>query len=75
MTSRIEIENWALIYLEEDEDESFGFEATSSEELLQEGYQEDFDKLQQLLDGIEKTDNWTFSDNEVVDEVIVFKIF
>ena len=37
--------------------------------------QEDLEKLQQFLDSIEETDNWTFSDSEVVDEVIVFKIF
>jgi len=60
---------------EDDEEEIFSFEATSSEELLQEGYQEDFDKLQEFLDGIEESDNWTFSDSEIVDDVITFKIF
>jgi len=64
-----------LLYLDEDEEESFIFEATSSEELLQEAHQEDLEKVQQFLDGIEETDNWTFSDYEVVDDVIVFKIF
>lgn len=64
-----------LLYLDEDEEEFFSFEATSSEELLQEAYQEDFEKLQQFLDSIEETDNWTFSDQEIVDDVIVFKIF
>ena len=68
-------ESEEIIYLEEDEEESFGFEASSSEELLQEGYQEDYDKLQQFLDSVEETDNWSFSDSEVVDDVIVFKIF
>jgi len=63
-----------LLFLD-DEEEMFNFEAMSSEELLREAYQEDFDKLQQFLDGIEETDNWTFSDSEVVDDVIVFKIF
>lgn len=60
---------------EEDDDETFSFEATSSEELLQEAYQEDFDKLQEFLDSIEESDNWTFSDSEIVDDVIIFKIF
>jgi len=63
-----------LLFLDDDE-EMLSFEAMSSEELLQEAYQEDFDKLQQFFDGIEETDNWTFSDSEIVDEVIVFKIF
>lgn len=62
-------------YLDEDDEESFDFEAVSSEELLQEAYQDDFNKLQEFLDGIEETDKWTFSDDEVVDDVIVFKIF
>ena len=64
-----------LLYLDDEEEESFNFEATSSEELLQEAQQEDLEKVQQFLDGIEETDNWTFSDYEVVDDVIVFKIF
>jgi hypothetical protein len=58
-----------------EEEDSFSFEASSSEELLQEAYQEDFDKLQELLDNIEETDNWTISDNEIIDDVITFKIF
>ena len=64
-----------LLYLDEDEEELFNFETTSSEELLQEAYQEDLEKLQQFLDSIDETDNWSFSDGEVVDDVIVFKIF
>ena len=63
-----------LFYLDEDEDDGFSFEASSSEELLREAYQEDLEKSQQFLDGIEEMDNWTFSDSEVVDDVIVFRI-
>lgn len=62
-------------FLNDDDEESFSFEAASTEELLQEAYQEDFDKLQEFLDNIEEMDNWTFSDSEVVDDIIVFKIF
>lgn len=62
-------------YLDENDEESFNFEAVSSEELLQEVYQNDFNKLKEFLDDIEEIDNWTFSDDEVVDDVIVFKIF
>ena len=64
-----------LLYLDEDEEELFSFEATSSEELLQEACQEDLEKVQQFLDSIEEMDNWSFSDSEVLDDVIVFKIF
>ena len=64
-----------IVYLNGDDEESFSFEASSSEELLQEAYQDDFEKLQQFLDGTEEIDNWTFSDSEIVDDVIVFKIF
>ena len=64
-----------LLYLDEDEEELFSFEASSSEELLQEAYREDLEKLQQFLDSIEENDNWSFSDSEIVDDVIVFKIF
>lgn len=59
---------------DDDEEEMFSFEASSSEELLEEAYQEDFNKLQEFLDRIEETD-WTFSDSEIIDDVITFKIF
>ena len=62
-------------YFDDDDEETFSFEASSSEELLQEAHQEDLEKLQLLVDSVEQTDNWTFSDSEVVDDVIVFKIF
>ena len=64
-----------IMYDEDDEENLFTFDAESSEELLLEAYQEDHEKAQQFLDSIEETDNWTFSDSEVVDDVIVFKIF
>ena len=64
-----------LLYLDEDEEEAFSFEATSSEELLQEAYQEDLEKIQQHMDSLGVMDDWTFSDQEIVDDVIVFKIF
>jgi hypothetical protein len=60
---------------EDDEEETFSFEANSSEELLLEAYREDFNKLQEFLDNIDETDNWSFSDSEIVDDVIIFKIF
>jgi len=63
-----------IIFHDNDEEESFDFEAISSEELLLKAYNEDLEILQQFLDSTEETDNWTFSDSEIVDDVIVFKI-
>lgn len=68
-------ENTEEIDYQENDDDYFNFEATSSEELLQEAYQEDLEKLQELLDEIEETDNWKFSDFESIENIISFKIF
>jgi len=62
-------------YSDDEEEEGFSFEASSSEELLQEAYREDLEKVQLFLDSIEETYNWSFSEGEIVDDVIVFKIF
>jgi len=61
-------------YLDDDE-ESFNYTVVSSEEALQETYQEDFTKLEEFLNDTEEIDNWTLSDSEIVDGVIVFKIY
>ena len=60
---------------DEDDENFFNFEASSSEELLQEAYQDDLEKLQDLLDELEETDKWSVSDFETSDEIISFKIF
>ena len=63
-------------YVEEDGDEYvFNYDSECSEELLVEAYHEDIEQVRLFLDEIEETDNWTFSDYEIVDEVILFKIF
>ena len=61
-------------YFDDDENETLCFEAQSCEELLLEGYQEDIENLKQFIDGVDDVDNWTFSDSEIVDDIIVFKI-
>lgn len=61
-------------YSEEDEDNMFGFESVSAEELLLEGYQEDLEKLQNKLDEINETDNWAFSDPATNESIISFTI-
>lgn len=61
---------------DDDEDEiTFDFDAVSPEELLQEAYNEVLALLELFFDELEETDNWTFSDSDVVDNTISFKIF
>jgi len=64
-----------MTYLNDDDEEMFSFETSSSEEVLQEKYIEDYNKLLELLDSIDEGDNWNFSDSEISDDVITFKIF
>lgn len=59
----------------DEEEGMINFEVSSSEEILQENYQEDFDKLQDFLDTIEQTDKWSYSDNEIIDNTIIFKLY
>jgi hypothetical protein len=61
--------------LNDDDESYFGFESKSSEELLQEAYDNDFALLEELLDELEENDNWSFSDSEINENIISFKIF
>ena len=61
---------------DDDEDElQFNFESSSPEELLQEAYDHDIEKIDELLDELEESDNWTFSDSDINENIISFKIF
>lgn len=60
---------------EDDEEIGFDFETQSSEEILLEVYHEDLEKINEFFDEIEETDKWTFSDNEIIEDIITFKIF
>jgi len=62
-------------YSDDDDENLFSFEASSSEELLQEAYQDDLEKLNDLLDEINETDKWNFSEFEATESIISFKIF
>lgn len=62
-------------YKDEDDEDFFNFEVNSTEEILLEAYQEDLDKLQEVLDENEQTDVWTISDFETTENIISFKIF
>jgi hypothetical protein len=61
---------------DDDEDAPlFDFESSSTEELLQEAYDEDIILIEQLLDELEESDNWLFSEPEINENIISFKIF
>lgn len=74
-TYNLEEDSEQIVYDEDDEENLFSFEASSSEELLQEAYQEDLEKLNDLLDELEETMNWNLSDFETSESIISFKIF
>jgi len=57
-----------------DSDDEPEFEV-SSEELLQEAYDNDNVMLEEFLDEIEENDNWSFSEPEINKDSISFKIF
>ena len=59
----------------DDEESEFSFESQSPEELLLEAYQEDLEAIELFLDELEEFDNWTFSEPEIGETVISFKIF
>jgi len=57
------------------EEQEFYFESSSSEELLLETYDEDLENIQEILDELGETDNWTFSEPETNKTIISFRIF
>jgi hypothetical protein len=60
---------------ENDDDEQPEFESTSSEELLQDAYDDDVVMLEEYLDELEENDKWSFSEPEIAEKTISFKIF
>jgi len=62
------------IEIESDELE-FDFQSENTEELLLNAYNKDFELLQKILDELEEFDNWAFSDPEIIENSISFKIF
>jgi hypothetical protein len=59
----------------DEDDEIFDFESISSEEILQNAYDEDCEALELFLDELEEYDNWSFSEPEIIENIITFKIF
>jgi hypothetical protein len=60
---------------EEDDEYVFNYDSKCDEELLIEAYHQDLDKIQLFLDELNEMENTSFSDYEIVDDVILFKIF
>jgi len=63
---------------DEDNDEEvlqFDFESLSSEEILQEAYDHNKEKIEEMLDLLDESDNWSFSESDINENVISFKIF
>ena len=60
---------------DKNDDDDFDFESRSSEELLQEVYDNDFEKLQIFLDELDEPYNWNFSEPDTIKNIISFKIF
>lgn len=60
---------------EDDDENYFSFESSSAEELLQEAYASDKELIEGFLDEIDEIDNWSFSESEIGDNIISFKIY
>lgn len=60
---------------EEDDEYVFNYDSKCDEELLIEAYHQDLEKIQLFLDELNEMENLSFSDYEVIDDVILFKIF
>lgn len=67
--------NEGLEFFNDDDEESFSFENISSEEQLLEAYHDDYEKLHDFFDAIEQTNHWMFTDDEIIDNTINFKIY
>lgn len=59
-----------------DEDDEYGyFDAPTIEEQLQESYLHDYDKINLILDKIDESYNWGFTEPDVLDNTISFEIY
>lgn len=62
-------------YVDEEEIEMFNFTSESNEEILQNIFQSDFEKIEIELDELTDIYDWDITDPKIVDDVIFFKIF
>ena len=58
-----------------DDDDPISFDCVSCEELLQDAYIEDSEKIETFFDELNQANDWTFSDADIVENTISFKIF
>ncbi len=65
-----------LPMLDVDDDEYvYSFESESSEELLTNACNTVIEQVEGLFDELDENDNWGFSDSEIIDNLITFKIY
>jgi len=62
-------------YVDDEEVEMFNFTSESNEELLQNIYREDFEKIEMVLDELTDIYDWNVSEPKIKGDVISFKIF
>lgn len=60
---------------EDDEDDLYGFERTSNEEILLETYRDDAEEIRDFLEELDGDSSWEFTEPEIFDDMISFKIY
>lgn len=59
----------------EDEDDMYGFERTSNEEILLETYRDDVEEIRDFLEELGNDSSWELTEPEIFDDMISFKIY
>lgn len=58
------------------EDDDYCFDIIpSTEEKLNQAYNNDIETIQEIIDDVNDIINWTFTDPEIIDDKIIFKIY
>jgi hypothetical protein len=64
-----------VLEYDDDDDEIFMFESESSEELLNDAYDNDLKTIQEFIEENDELDEWTFLEPEINNNIISFKVF
>lgn len=59
----------------DDNEDSYSFDLESNEELLLNANNAIIEYVNELLDSYDEFNNWSFSEPEIIDDMITFKIF
>lgn len=60
---------------DDEENDDIMNESLSEEEILLEKYGNDYEKIQEFFDKMGNMESWYFSDSDILDNIISFKIF